>query len=206
MFKILNLNLKHLIKFIPLIFVLSVLSYSYKYFRIFIFLIPWILIISFIKKEAQNKINVLFCSLPLKRNEIVQGTYLSAFVYNVISTIYSAFIYYVIYNNGINSFNLTDVLYNVFLPIILTLALLLPLHFKFGFNLDIENVRLTSIFIIIPVSICLLFLFIYPLCSTEDFALIAIIKENLYTFNLIALILFYLSMQLSETLYKTREF
>lgn len=206
MFKILNLNLKYFIKVVPYLFVLSILIYFYQSFLFFTFFLPWILIISIIQKETQNSTNILFCSLPIKRDDFVKGIYLSAFIYNAISMIYSVFAYYIIYRKNINLFDISETLYTLLFPQILAIAFLLPLHFKFGFNLDFSNNKLVLVFIVIPIAFCLMFLFSLPLISENDLTWIVKIKKNIYISNLVALIILYLSMLLSIKFYKKREF
>lgn len=205
MLKILNLNLRYLLYLIPYLLLLALLTYYHKFFFIFTFLVPWILIIRILHKDVKQKTAILICSLPIGRTGIVRGTYLSGLVIIAISTIYSALVYYLAYIENVSLLNLPEILNINFLPVILAAALIFPLHFQFGFDLDFTKGKFYTVLLVIPVCVCLMLLFIFPFIMDKDILLIRFIKSNAYAVNIIGLVFFAFSMMISEKCYEKRE-
>lgn len=172
-------------------------------------IVTYLLITNAVNYDEKNKTEIIFNSLPLKRNDIVISKYISIFVFVIIGIIYSIIIGCVGKTTGLPMFSGSISLVDIFLILISVCifgSIFFPPYFKFGYiKARIFNIMLFMMILFLP----MLFIDSPSNILVQKFNYFINSTSSLMRYSLaliIGLIIFISSVMISIQIYKNKEF
>lgn len=148
----------------------------------------FVLVGNVIALDDKNKLDDIYCSLPLNRSKIVYAKYLSTLIIILIGIILSL-LATLFFSEKI--INLKSALYILF-SLSIFFSVLFPISFRFGFQFEMEFGKIISVIFILIVTVVTIFLFVK-------------IKINFIYLSFITSLFVFVSIKLSEYFYRRRD-
>lgn len=186
--------------------IVGLIIFSFILFPISVIMIPLFISYIFILRsfylDELNKCDYFFNSLPIEKEDIVYSKYLLAMIVIMISLIFT-FLYSKIMNYmwGFNNFNIDSIL-SILNIILLLISILFPIIFKYGYRKSYVLINL----IIAVVIIVSMFSFMGGSTESNTTETVSNLRDNSLIIKTgISMILYLISMNISNKIYKKKE-
>ncbi len=156
--------------------------------------LAFILMGNAIAMDDKYKLDATYCSLPIKRTEIVSSRYISTFAILAAGVLISSAVGLFLPRQLVT----LKVAFFVFFFLSMFFSLLLPIYFRFGFQLEMELGKIAAVVVLIGFMIVMLDFFSDSKMLRDDGSIV---------YLALFLVLFvFASLKVSQFFYKRREF